>query len=38
MGSYKSGYISRVTMLVRIHIRGLITRLIATHEPPSKDA
>ena len=28
-----SGVISRVT----IHIRGLITLLITTHEPPSKD-
>ena len=42
MGSYKWGYkglgfrvISRVTMNIT-HIRGLITVLIATHEPPSR--
>ena len=30
-----SGVISRVTILIT-HIRGLITLLITTHEPPSK--
>ena len=29
------GFISRVTVLIT-HIRGLITPLITTHEPPSK--
>ena len=29
-----SGHISRVTILIT-HIRGLITPLITTHEPPS---
>ena len=33
MGSYKWDY-SRVTTLIT-HIRGLITPLITTHEPPS---
>ena len=32
MGSYNVGFTSRVT----IHIRGLITLLITTHDPPSK--
>ena len=31
-----SGVISRVTILI-IHISGLITPLITTHEPPSRD-
>ena len=30
-----SGVISRVTILIS-HIRGLITPLITTHEPPSR--
>ena len=30
-----SGVISRVTIVIT-HIRGLITPLITTHEPPSK--
>ena len=30
-----SGVISRVTILIT-HIRGLITLLITTHEPPSR--
>ena len=30
-----SGVIRKVT-IVRTHIRGLITPLITTHEPPSK--
>ena len=30
-----SGVISRVTIL-RTHLRGLITLLITTHEPPSR--
>ena len=30
-----SGVISRVTLLIT-HVRGLITPLITTHEPPSK--
>ena len=37
MGSYKWGFISRVSRVTRVitHIRGLITPLITTHEPPS---
>ena len=36
MGIYKySRVISRVTILIT-HIRGLITLLISTHEPPSR--
>ena len=35
MGSYKWGYISRVT-IVMTHIRGLITPLVTTHEPLSR--
>ena len=31
-----SGVISRVTIIMT-HIRGLITPLITTHEPPSRD-
>ena len=34
MGNYKR-VISRVTIFI-IHIRGLITPLITTHEPPRK--
>ena len=30
-----SGVINRITIL-RTHIRGLITRVITTHEPPSR--
>ena len=33
MGSYK-GVISRITIVIR-HIRGRITPVITTHEPPS---
>ena len=32
-GSYKWGHISRVTILIT-HIRGVITELLATQEPP----
>ena len=32
-----SGVISRVTIVIT-HIRGLITILITTHEPPSMEA
>ena len=32
-----SGVISRATIVIT-HIRGLITPLITTHEPPSRDA
>ena len=35
MASYKWGYISRVTIFIT-HIRGLITPLITTQEPPSR--
>ena len=34
-GSYKSGVIIRITILIT-HIRGLLTLLITTHEPPSR--
>ena len=34
MGSYKVGVISRVPVVIT-HIRGLITPLITTREPPS---
>ena len=33
MGSY-SGLVSRVTIVIT-HIKGLITPIITTHEPPS---
>ena len=33
----KSGVISRVTIIIT-HIRGLITPLITTHEPPSRES
>ena len=36
MGSYKWGVISRGTIL-KTHIRGHITLLIATHEPPRRE-
>ena len=35
MGSYKFGFISRVSIIIT-QIRGLMTLLITTHEPPSK--
>ena len=36
MGSYKWGYkvISKVA-IIRTHIRGLVSPLVTTHEPPS---
>ena len=35
MGSFIRGLISRVTVVIN-HIKGLITPLITTHEPPSR--
>ena len=36
MGRYKWSYKYRVTVIIT-HIRGLITPLTTTHEPPSRD-
>ena len=36
MGSYKWGYKKGITIVIT-HIRGLISPLITTHEPPSRE-